>query len=150
MSKPTKSEEELKSDFDSFVEKVLPQAKLVAYSELIGGNYLMKLEQKFNAAGDVVSEKYVNIPWDNEAEVTNALNLLLEGQSNGVGDDFIIISQRQPSHRFWESMMARTIGKPIDQMKVEQNVNMYSETVEAAKQRVKDGGAVPTSISQFM
>lgn len=150
MAKPTKSEEELKADFDSFVEQVLPQAKLVAYSELIGGNYLMKLEQKFNAAGDVVSEKYVNIPWDNEKEVTAALNALLGGQNNGVGDDFIIISQRAPSHRFWESMMARTIGKPIDQMKVEQNVNMYSETVAAAKERAKEGGAIPTSVGQFM
>jgi hypothetical protein len=150
MAKPTKSEEELKSDFDSFVEKVLPQAKLVAYSELVGGNYLMKLEQKFNAAGDVVSEKYVNIPWDNVEEVTNALNSLLEGKNNGVGDEFIIISQRPPSHRFWESMMARTIGKPIDQMKVEQNVNMYSETVEAAKQRTKNTQGIPTSIHEFM
>lgn len=150
MAKPTRTEEELKSDFDSFVEKVLPQAKLVAYSELVGGNYLMKLEQKFNAAGDVVSEKYVNIEWDNKEELTNALNSLLENKNNEVGDEYLIISQRPPSHRFWESLMARTIGKPIDQMKVEQNVNMYAETVANAKKKIKEGAVVASSIADWL
>jgi len=150
MAKPLKSEEELKADFDSFVEQVLPQAKLVAYSELVGGNYLMKLEQKFNTAGDVVSEKYVQIPWENAEEVTSALNKLLEAKGNEVGDEFIIISQRAPSHRFWESMMARTIGKPIDQMKVEQNVNMYSETVANAKKRVQEGVPVASNPADWL
>jgi hypothetical protein len=147
-----KTEEELKAEFDSFVEKVLPQAKLVALSELIGGNYLMKKEYKLNNHGDIVSEKYVVIPWDNETEVTLALNYLLDPANNpgGIGDDYYVVSQRAPSHRFWESLLARTIGKPIEQMKVEQNVNMYSETVEAAKRRVKEGGAVPTSVADFM
>jgi len=150
MAKPTRTEEELKSDFDSFVEKVLPQAKLVAYSELVGGNYLMKLEQKFNEAGDVVSEKYVNIPWDNLEEITNALNHLLENVNNGVSDEYLIISQRPPSHRFWESLMARTIGKPIEQMKVEQNVNMYAETVANAKKKIKEGQTLVTNVSDWL
>lgn len=150
MEKPTRTEEELKSDFDSFVEKVLPQAKLVAYSELVGGNYLMKLEQKFNTAGDVVSEKYVHIPWDNLVEITAALNSLLENERNNVGDEFLIISQRPPSHRFWESLMARTIGKPIDQMKVEQNVNMYAETVANAKKKIKEGQTLVTNVADWL
>ncbi len=150
MAKPTRTEEELKSDFDSFVEKVLPQAKLVAYSELVGGNYLMKLEQKFNTAGDVVSEKYVNIPWDNLKEITDALNSLLDSERNGVGDEYLIISQRAPSHRFWESLMARTIGKPIEQMKVEQNVNMYAETVANAKRKIKDGKVIATNVTDWL
>ena len=150
MEKPTRTEEELKADFDSFVEKVLPQAKLVAYSELVGGNYLMKLEQKFNAQGDVVSEKYVHISWENLEEITNALNSLLENKSNNLGDEYLILSQRAPSHRFWESLLSRTIGKPIEQMKVEQNVNMYAETVANAKKKIKEGQIVASNITDWL
>lgn len=135
MNKPSKSESELKGDFDAFVEKALPAAKLVAFSELIGGNFLMKKEYKLNNQGDIVSEKYVIIPWSNEEEILKALNSLLNNEQNELGDDYYILSQRSPSHRFWESLLARTIGKPVEQLKVEQNVNMYAETVANAKKR---------------
>lgn len=147
-----KTEEELKSDFDAFVEKVLPQAKIVAYSELIGGNYLMKKEYKLNGQGDIISEKYVVIPWTDVEEITKALNYLLnkEDGASDLGDDYYMISQRAPSHRFWESLLARTIGKPIEQMKVEQNVNMYAETVANARKRIKDGEAVASDLKTWM
>jgi hypothetical protein len=152
MAKPIKSEEELKSDFDSFVEKILPQAKLVALSELVGGNFLMKKEYKLNTHGDIVSEKYVMVPWENEEEVTRALNFLLDPENNPceLGDDYYIISQRAPSHRFWESLLARTIGKPIEQMKVEQNVNMYSETVANARNRMRSKESLKSDVNDWV
>lgn len=144
-------EEQLKSDFDSFVEKVLPQAKLVAYSELVGGNYLMKKEYKLNSQGDIVSEKYVVIPWDNIEEIVKATNYLLNNESSpDIGDDYYIISQRAPSHRFWESLLSRTIGKPIEQMKVEQNVNMYAETVANARKKIKSGQTLVSDINDWL
>lgn len=145
-----KTEEELKSEFDSFVEKVLPQAKLVALSELVGGNYLMKKEYKLNGQGDIVNEKYIVIPWDNVEEVTKALNYLLDSTGSELGDDYYVVSQRAPSHRFWESLLSRTIGKPIEQMKVEQNVNMYSETVANARKRIKSGGAITSNVADWL
>lgn len=142
-----KSESELKKDFDAFVERALPSAKLVALSELIGGNYLMRKEFKLNSQGDITSEKYVVIPWEDSEEILKATNALLNNESNDLGDDYFLLSQRPPSHRFWESLLARTIGKPIEQLKVEQNVNMYSETVANAKKRLqsRDGSKEVTS-----
>lgn len=145
-----KTEEELKSDFDSFVEKVLPQAKLVALSELVGGNYLMKKEYKLNSQGDITNEKYVLIPWEDVEEVTKALNYLLDSTGSELGDSYYVVSQRAPSHRFWESLLSRTIGKPIEQMKVEQNVNMYSETVANARKRIKLGGSITSNVADWL
>lgn len=145
-----KTEEELKSEFDSFVEKVLPQAKLVALSELVGGNYLMKKEYKLNSQGDITNEKYVVIPWENVEEVTTALNYLLDSTGSELGDNYYVVSQRAPSHRFWESLLSRTIGKPIEQMKVEQNVNMYAETVANARKRIKSGGSITSNVADWL
>jgi len=145
-----KSEAELKKEFDAFVEQALPIAKVVALSELIGGNFLMKKEFKLNGKGDIVSEKYVQIPWENTEEIIAATNAILNNESNELGDDYFLLSQRAPSHRFWESLLARTIGKPIEQMKVEQNVNMYAETVENARKRLKSGNAIQSSVNDWL
>jgi len=134
MAKPTKSEAELKQDFDAFVEQALPTAKLVALSELQGGNYLLKKEYKLNSQGDIVSEKYVPIPWENKEEILTAINHLLSNETHELGDEYYMLSQRPPSHRFWESLLARTIGKPIEQVKSEVNINNYSETLQRAKE----------------
>ena len=140
--------ETAKKEWDNFTYEVLPILKLTALSELKGGTYLMRLELIENKKGEIIDKKYVPINWDDIEMITVAINWILENpdRMSEIGSPFFMVSQRQPKHNFFESLLSRGIGKPTDELKIEHNVHTFSEAVERAKElrKTKLGAAGST------
>lgn len=141
-TKEPKSIEEMKGEWDKFADDSFPILKTSALTELKGGLYILKLVPVLNKEGEVVRMKYETIPFSNKDEIENALNWIMEN-GNKMNEPYFIISQRQPNHKFFESILARRIGKPTDEVKVETTVtHVYtsaSQRAMAKLQKNKEG-----------
>lgn len=129
--KTPRSRDEAKQALDDFSAGVFPIIKATALAELIGGLYIMELVPITNKQGEVVGTKYEKIPHDNTDKIEKAVNYILANGNNLEPESsYFILSQREPSHKFWESLVARWAGKPVEEVKVEQSVHHHTDALK--------------------
>lgn len=135
--KSEKSIEEMKGEWDKFADDSFPVLKASALAELKGGLYVLKLVPVLNKDGEVTRMKYETVPFSNKEEIEKALNWIMEN-GNTMEEPYFLLSQRAPNHRFFESILARRIGKPTDEVKVETTVtHVYTSASERAMAKLK-------------
>ena len=153
-NKESKSIEEMKGEWDKFADSSFSILKASALAELRGGLYVLKLVPVLNKEGEVVRMKYETISWENRVEIENALEWIMdnkgEGEESEMNEPYFMISQRPPNHRFFESILARRIGKPTDEVKVETTVtHVYTSASQRAMAKLKEGQAVASPYTPF-
>lgn len=153
-NKEPKSIEEMKSEWDKFADSSFSILKASALSELKGGLYVLKLVPVMNKEGEVIRMKYEAISFENKIEIESALEWIMENKGEGeeseMDEPYFMISQRPPNHRFFESILARRIGKPTDEVKVETTVtHVYTSASQRAMAKLKKGEAVASPYTPF-
>lgn len=133
--KPPRSRDEAKQALDDFSSVVFPIIKATALSELTGGLYVMELVPIKDRKGEVIDTKYVKIPHDDTEKIEEAVNYILANGNNLEADSpYFILGQREPSHKFWESLVARWAGKPVEEVKIEQSIHHHTDALK----RIRD------------
>lgn len=151
-----------KRNLDSFTEENLSALKSVALAASLGRTYILELTTTANGR-----HKYVPLKDPTPERIEEALDWIAEhgnefGQyvedEDGNQSGLFILQQEKPDHRFWESLIARSAGKPTKEVKVSQEVRLIEELAEKAAEknkkkknnRFKDmanaAGAIPSSL----
>lgn len=147
-----------KERIEEFVSLGIPKLLIAAYAKAIGSVTVMQLVDINEKNGKL---KYVPVPEDKLSEAITYVqkhgNNVLEATTpksynpeSGELPPTIVFVQQEPDIRAFELLLAHSIGRPIESLKVEQNVNMYSETVANAKKKIKEGQAVPTNVEAWL
>ena len=150
-----------KKELDIFTESNLTSLKSVALAASLGRTFILEL-QVTNSG----HHKYVPLKNPTPERIESALNWISEHGNNFgnyVGDEdekkgLFILQQEAPDHRFWESLIARSAGKPTNEVKVSQEVRIIEDLAEKAAEKnknrrneefkdlVNSGQAIPSSL----